>query len=128
MEKENIMQRQWDAKGIEKNVEYLQNWVNTRKEIENLASDLQQISIEKLGRPYWAVWFQGQILDLSNQIKGQYDDCEKYVAYHALIGSTTDQKTSPKIDFPEPYSIKIQLENLINNTSWDEIDKEKLLD
>lgn len=57
----------------------------------------------------------GQFADFRDALQKKYpDNYHKYVAYHALIGSTLDpDEKAPELDFPEPDSVKSYLENLL---------------
>jgi predicted ATP-binding protein involved in virulence len=46
--------------------------------------------------------------EFSDKIKSKYRNEEllKYIAWHGFVSSTVDNKSAPKLDFPELYNVK----------------------
>lgn len=65
-----------------------------------------------------------KICDFVSQLRNSGLDCENYLLYHLLIGSTPSEETPPqKYDFEGEYSIKRFIENLYQQEA-----AEKLID
>ena len=79
-----------------------EEWHNLKQEIENSVMQVKDYAREKAGNRWW----EGRIAEFGNKVKANVPDYGKYIAWHRLISSGTDFKTSPKFDLPEPYSVR----------------------
>jgi|SRR3989344_2214404 len=53
-----------------------------------------------------------KIVEFTKEIRERFPDYDEYLAYHVPIWSTPFFEHSPKLDFPEPLSVKSFLEKL----------------
>ncbi len=82
-----------------------EEWDNLKQEIENSVMQVKDYAREKAGNR-WSRWWGKKIVEFGNKVKANVPDYGKYVAWHRLISSGTDFEISPKLDLPEPYSVK----------------------
>jgi hypothetical protein len=98
-------------------------WEKTKKEIEDLNREVLDLAKEKMGRNS-VLWVHNKKLEFQKIIKkeAEINNLEDYVAWHRIIGSSVDMSKAPKLDFPNPYSVKeflINLKEEINNFDKD---------
>lgn len=60
------------------------------------------------------IFIHEKIIEFVEKIKKNDFDVYECYAYHVLIDSTTDKNKTPKLDFKEPCSVKLFLEEQIN--------------
>ena len=82
-----------------------EEWDNLKQEIGNFVIRTQNYAKEKIGNS-WGKWWSGKIVEFGNKITANIPDYKKYITWHMLIGSSTEFEISPKLDLPEPYSVK----------------------
>lgn len=88
-----------------------------REEWEKFKADLKELNTKVLdkarqilGKEY--LEWTDKRYHFAMQIKKNYPDYQDYIAFHVLAFSTREYEDSPKLDFPEPDSVKTFLENL----------------
>lgn len=87
-------------------------WMRVKEEIAGLLVRVETLAMERLGDEAFA-WHDKRFVDHAKEIRLIVPDCCDYVAWHKFIGSTVFYEMSPKLDLPEPYSIKAYLDSLV---------------
>lgn len=93
-------------------------WRNLRQEIAELAKSTFQKAKDRLNEDDYLSWieeFDDKMSIYVEEVRKSVPNYSQYVAWHALGGSTTDYKTSPMLDLPDPYSVKEFYKNIMND-------------
>jgi len=73
-----------------------EEWESYQQELKNLANTLRS----HFGEVY------EEIVEFAHELKEKFPDYQEYIGFHVIAGSTALFEDSPKLDFPEPYSVK----------------------
>jgi len=82
--------------------------------VENLKSLKEQVDskiLETERDGELSEWYDKRYVDFVNKAKADLGDLYaeegigRFVAFHILVGSTTNMEISPKLDMPPPYSV-----------------------
>lgn len=104
--------------GLQRNKELETEWQTYSEQIKELVDKLNAKVTEldagdDKASTYWEV--DRRIMNFGNIIRRKYPtEFEKYIALHALGGSSLiSYAKAPKLDFPEPDSVKSFLEKIM---------------
>ncbi len=87
-------------------------WERFGKELFVLKEKLNDLIIAKKGENWGEIFFNIPS-EFAKKLLSEFKDCHQYYAYHILLESSTSYEKSPKLDFPEPFSVKTFIQNKI---------------
>lgn len=100
-----------------------EEWEKFKEDICGLCEELMEILKCKNGEAGGRNIFLELTWGFARKIEEKYVDCRDYVAFHILIGSELDFNICPKLDFPNPLSVKSFLLNAIRKFNGNEEQK-----
>lgn len=96
-------------------------WRECKEEIRELKEKIYSKAREQ-SKDKGAIWAYVTESAFAKKLKTIYPDYNKYIAYHELIGSNGIIHTqAPKLDFPEPDSVKTFYEETLKKLDEIEI-------
>lgn len=81
----------------------IEQWEACKTEIENLKKEVYHKAEQVLGEGVNYDWMYEKMQDFSQEVMKNVPNYGKHIAWHRIIGSSTNYERTPLLDLPSPY-------------------------